>query len=509
MNIRNRLLYLLLPPLIAFAALTMLFFYYQWRQEILETFKARLEAVVETTVQGLQQKKIQWLLARYSDKEALSDPVYKQLKQQLREIARTTAIDSLFIVKVEAVSPGEPVLLDQHHSEENPLNEGQKALAFRQVYLLDVTPTKEHERTPNSYDFSESDEHLIYLSKQPLITPVYTARLHPERLISAYAPILDEKNNVLALVGADVSMSSVDKKLQNALVSLVISACAIVILVSLSVLAAANKISKPVQRLKEGALNIAAGEYDTTVEVKEPLEIAELAHTMNTMSACLKEQFQRLEQSAATRERLFGEYECALLLQKKMFLGVCETFSHPHLQLQGLCTSSASQPHGVYVELSCLDLLRIDFLEDPRFGFESLFSLLKEPLSAPTSFNLVLDWEKGLLRYSFRDHFPPLLWSANKLTPLDDNESEVALPDGAIVILTGLGAMPVFKTVRELSLWLERPLKHFASEDFTLLTEMLHKELSLLCQRSYLEWDLFFLVVRINSSGTKMDWNGP
>ena len=90
----------------------------------------------------------------------------------------------------------------------------------------------------------------------------------------------------------------------------------------------ADHISKPVRQLNRAALEIAAGDYEANIRVEGPKEIMELAHTLNTMSQCLVEHMSRLKESSLIRERMYGEYECSLLLQYYMLQHVIEDFSH-------------------------------------------------------------------------------------------------------------------------------------------------------------------------------------
>lgn len=501
MNIRNRLLCLLLPPLIAFVALSSGFFYYQWRKEILATFKARLEAVVVTTAKGIQSRDILWLYSHRHDVELAKEPLFMQIDHQLHSIAHADNVESLSIIAIEPVARGEAILPDRPVGPDNPLYQGDDPLlAYRQLYLLDITSTPHTERAPGSYDFSETGEHHIYDTHQPLVTPIYTARYGQEQLISAYAPIVDAEGNVLALVGADVSMAQVDQKLRRALLSLVGSALATVILVSLSVLVATHKISRPVQQLKDAALNIAAGDYDTTITVTEPLEIAELANTFNTMSACLKEHLARLQQNATARERLLGEYECALLLQKRMFQHSLEQFAHPHLQLSGLQSQVASQPHGIYLRLA-QDMATRDvtltFDENTHFGFDSLYQLISDPTTATMTATLHFRMKPQLLSYRCHHLPPPLLWSGGQPLFLEGSQGECPWLSGDLLLIASSSLRELFPNENDLKKWLVRFPTHFSGGDFALFTSMVDREIEFLCSRCHLERDLFVVCAQL------------
>jgi HAMP domain-containing protein len=498
-NIRNRLLYLLLPPLITFVAITTFFFYYQWRKEILATFKARLEAVVVTAARGISPQDTRWLFDNRQQEQA---PLFIQIQQQLRSIAQAAAIESLFITTIEAVKPGEPVLLNLPVDTNNPTYMGSEhVLAHRQVYLIDVTATATNERAPGSYDFSETEEQLVYYTRRPLVTAIYTAKQGEERLISAYAPLFDENNNVIALLGADVSMLDVDQKLKRALVSLIGSALATIFLVSLSVWIAANKISRPVQKLKDAALNIAAGEYGVAIpEVAEPLEIAELANTLNTMSACLKEHIERLEQNATTRERLFGEYECALLLQRRMFDNACEQFKNARLYVQGIRSHAATQPHGVYfyTDTPSAHELVLYFCENDSLGFDGLYQLIQAPTHVAMAMHVHFNWDTSVLNYVCKHLPPPIIWSKGQVLCLTDTFGEHTFQKGDILFLTGGMLRELFLHDESFYVWLKRLFKNFDGDDFDLFTVMVEREIALLSNQHHLERDIFVVCAKLS-----------
>lgn len=116
---------------------------------------------------------------------------------------------------------------------------------------------------------------------------------------------------------------------------LAISAAAIILLsVILIVFLVADHMSQMVRKLNQAALEIAAGNYETDIQVEGPKEIIELAHTLRTMSECLVEQMSRLRETSLIRERMYGEYECSLLLQYYMLEKVIEEFHHSHVRLR-------------------------------------------------------------------------------------------------------------------------------------------------------------------------------
>ncbi len=78
-----------------------------------------------------------------------------------------------------------------------------------------------------------------------------------------------------------------NKHLPVSLLLIVVFAALTILLMVASLFIVANKIARPVQKLNNSALAIAAGQYGESIQVKGPKEIVELANTLNTMSECL------------------------------------------------------------------------------------------------------------------------------------------------------------------------------------------------------------------------------
>ena len=159
------------------------------------------------------------------------------------------------------------------------------------------------------------------------------------------------------------------------------------LLVTMAVFLIADKISKPVRQLNQAALEIAAGDYEANIEVEGPKEIVELAQNLNTMSQCLVEHMSRLKESSMIRERMYGEYECALLLQHYMLQKVIDDYTldpafqeDKHLPpLRMLLISIPLSPlqKGLLLNISHLSAgTSLALLEASEPGFSGLFQLI-------------------------------------------------------------------------------------------------------------------------------------
>lgn len=157
---------------------------------------------------------------------------------------------------------------------------------------------------------------------------------------------------------------------------LLAGSCLTLLLVIGTVFLIADRISKPVRQLNQAALGIAAGNYESNIQVEGPKEIVELAHTLNTMSQCLVEHMSRLRESSLIRERMYGEYECALLLQHYMLQKVIEEFNYPNLHMRLISGPLSPIQKGLFLKIDhSSSKLKLTLLEAMDQGFAGLFQL--------------------------------------------------------------------------------------------------------------------------------------
>ncbi len=118
--------------------------------------------------------------------------------------------------------------------------------------------------------------------------------------LSAYAPVRDERGNLVALLGVDMSAAEMLRQeravLQAVLIGLLIS------LVVSAVLARfyATAFCRPILALADGTRRVSGGELETEVEVRGPREVVGLAESFNLMTRALREQNERLVQLSNT-----------------------------------------------------------------------------------------------------------------------------------------------------------------------------------------------------------------
>ena len=131
--------------------------------------------------------------------------------------------------------------------------------------------------------------------------------------ISAAAPILDEKGEVIALLGVDYKVGSHIAQLDR-----LKYVCIAIISISfiLSIIVAyglARILNRPIVKLREGAERVANRDFDTQIEVTSKDELGLLAETFNSMVHDIREYSAGLESLNQALNRFVPEQFLALL----------------------------------------------------------------------------------------------------------------------------------------------------------------------------------------------------
>lgn len=245
------------------------------------------------------------------------------------------------------------------------------------------------------------------------------------------------------------------------------------------------KITKPVQKLKSAALHLASGHYEDSINVEGPQEIEELANTLNTMRECLLEHISRLTDYPLAREKLYGEYECAEILQFEMLEKAIESSDHAPYSIE--VTSLPSSPlYGLKFSMKGEELY---FEEAETEGFQGIYQLLTEKTSRTLRVSLA--------NSSFEAHkFPePLFWSAKegRLTPLQKMEK------GDILIIFNTGLTRQIPHPQILRDWFSKILKHFAKDGIDLTTSMIQSELNFFAKKYVQHEDIRILLITLDA----------
>lgn len=281
----------------------------------------------------------------------------------------------------------------------------------------------------------------------------------------------------------------------------------LVILAMASLYFMAGKISAPVQKLNDGALTIAAGQYGESIQVQGPKELQELANTLNTMSQCLLENINRLKENSLFREKMAGETECARLLQNLLLQKNIDECTSESIAVKAISFSSAS-PRGLLIDFPISDkseIVTVHMAEAKLDGFDGIYRLLtqyklskehpQEKLSFP-SIRLILNQESSTITARSTGCASPYLWSLSR-GELHELKGKYPIEAGDYVFLMNRGFFSFFKSPERIADLLTKVLKHFAQDGLETTAAMLNKEIAFATKRKDLSDDLHLLCIQI------------
>lgn len=351
----------------------------------------------------------------------------------------------------------------------------QKELEISDLYLI----------PPNS-------PQLASIPKDLHITPIYNS-VDNQKVMTGYAPIFDRFGHVMGVVAADIHVDLIAQKFRETLLLILICSGLTILIMIATLFVIANKISRPVQKLNNTALAIAAGQYGESIRVQGPREIAELANTLNTMSECLLENINRLKENSILRERLYGEYECAMLLQHLMLQKNIDNCRSDAIAVKSL-TFFSDNPRGFLLDLPKTEsshLFQIHLAEAEEEGFEGMYELLTQYKHSKENKDLTtLFLNRQTATLESKGPHTPLLWSLEQGRFLEPTQK---LEPGDLFFLYNRGFARFYQNEQKISEFLSKVLRVFAHEGLETLSSMLQKEIAFATKRKESEEDLHLL----------------
>ena len=326
------------------------------------------------------------------------------------------------------------------------------------------------------------------------ITPVYFSETGKQ--MTGYAPL----SNGQGMIVADANVELIDTKFLDRLLLIVASVLGIVGLMVASLYYIANKISNPVQSLNNSALAIAAGQYGESVPTNGPKEIVDLSNTLNTMSECLLENINRLKENSLLRERMYGEYECAMLLQHLMLQKNIDHCRSDAVAIKSLTLFSDS-PRGLLLDFPKSEsphLFHIRLAEAEETGLEGMYELLTQYKHAKEgATHTTLTFDRSTSSLSIQGPELPLFWSLGQQRFLSPKDGSISLESGDFFFLLNQGLLSLFKEPKAIQDLLAKVLKVFAQDGLETTASMLHKELTFAAKRKELLEDIHLLCFQI------------
>jgi HAMP domain-containing protein len=272
-----------------------------------------------------------------------------------------------------------------------------------------------------------------------------------------------------------------------------------IVVVVLTLYLIAQRISKPIQKLNHAALNIAAGQYGNSIQVRGPKEIAELANTLSTMSECLLENINRLKENASLQEQLYGEYESAMLLQHLMLQKNIDSCRSDAVAIKPISFFSEN-PKGFLVEFpktnsSCCFAVQI--AESSNEGFEGMYQLLTQRswskgTVSGTTLQITQDDEQTL---QWKGPFAPFVWSLEEERLITTENPRV--DPGDFFFLCNEGLTCFYRERKKIEELLTKILKVFASDGLDTVSAMLQKEIAFAVKRKDPRDDIHLLAFQM------------
>lgn len=175
-------------------------------------------------------------------------------------------------------------------------------------YVLDEAE-KEFHAAIGDPDVTPDEEDARSLREAAAKDAVYVSRIKQWEdwgiLKSAYAPIHSRRspNQVRALVGIDIDVGLIRTKTSVALAQVGIVALASLLVGGFIAIFIARRLTLPLARVKDVAIQVAAGQYGHQIEVREPWELAELSRSFNRMSRTLSNTVRDLTEANRSLEQ--------------------------------------------------------------------------------------------------------------------------------------------------------------------------------------------------------------
>ena len=393
-----------------------------------------------------------------------------------------TRLKSAVVATAALIDPEE---LQQHHLSLDFLSQTiqpiEKELAISNLYFLPLNSPQ-----------------IASISKELHITPIYKSD-KGEKLMTGYAPIYDKYGYLMGLMAADINVNLIDQKFHESLFLILFSAGLTLLAMVATLFMIANKISRPVQKLNNSALAIAAGQYGESIQADGPREIAELANTLNTMSECLHENINRLKENSLLRERMYGEYECAMLLQHLMLQKNIDDCRSDAVAIKAI-TFFSDNPRGLLLDFpkSDPDFFQIHLAEAQEEGFEGMYQLLTQYKYSKESQNytsISLDRNGPTLQCKGGPN--KVLWSLTERRLIPLTLESVKVESGDFIFLFNEGFLQFYKDPQKINDLLTKVLKVFAQEGLETTASMLQKEISFATKRKDLPADIHLLCFQI------------
>lgn len=221
----------------------------------------KLISIASTATTALDPEKIKQLRSPSDE----TTPVYRELQAKLQTIQKNCHDKLRYLYVI--VKSGE-----------------------KYIYVLDATPVgeKDHSTIGDVFDMSEFPAALFgfkYPTADP--KPLFDKEFGVISQ-SGYAPIRDDSGNTVAMLGIDMDITIIREEEAKIMMAAGKTVMISLLLALTLGIAFSRYLVKPIQALIHGTERVAAGNFETRIEVKRRDEFGMLAASFNAMNTDLK-----------------------------------------------------------------------------------------------------------------------------------------------------------------------------------------------------------------------------
>jgi hypothetical protein len=456
---------------------------YNWYKEIVDSFKTKLKSAVVSCAALIEPEEI-LLKSNKSIHLKKINPQTELLYENFNKIKEELDITSLYVVYI--------------HSNNSSFLEAKDINNLKKLNL------KDNEFSMKK--FSKNDVLLknSFLTNDILFTSSYIDKETSKKILTAYSPIKDDQGNIIAYMAADMNLDFINKKLSEGLLLIILTSGIIITSMIISLFIIANKITKPVQRLNNSALFLAAGHYGNKIEIKGPKEIAELSNTINILSECLYENINRLKENSIIKERMYGEYECSMLLQNHMLKKIIDENQSDLIAVDAINIYSHN-PKGFLLDFPKTpfnNILHIRLIEAKNEGFDGMYELLtnyklfkenQKKLNKFSTLDLNIDKNSNIINLNANLFNHPFIWSITENKFIDIKNNKIFLMPGDLFFVHNQGFFHLLENKENIKNLLYKVMKFFAQDGLETVVSMLKKELVFVTKKNRLNEDIHLL----------------
>jgi two-component system, sporulation sensor kinase B len=165
------------------------------------------------------------------------------------------------------------------------------------LFFLSVSKTGEKTGFKNFSYYTASKEYLRGFQKTIKTKRVQYSKIHKDQYgiwISAYAPIMDDQGQVIAVLGVDVDASIIKKSQQRIALYLISSFLLITVLVYFALRWGLKKVTEPIDEIISGINQVSTGNFAVKLPIKDQSELGRLSEKFNNMTEKLTILFEHL-----------------------------------------------------------------------------------------------------------------------------------------------------------------------------------------------------------------------